>query len=500
MKTCKKFASVLLAMIMALALVTTALAEEMENTSTTRGTITIDNAVVGQTYTIYKILTLESYDATKGAYSYKAASEWEGFVESDGIKDAYLLTDDQGYVTWKEGASAGAFAKLAKAWADEHSDSITTKVSKKADSATVIFDGLELGYYLVDSSMGTLCSLDTTTPDVTIKEKNTAPTNEKTVKEDSNNTYGKVNDADFNDTIDFKSTVILPKGSDSVIFHDEMDKGLELIAGSIKVYTDADMKTELASDKYTVTTKSDITPPTDGCTFEIAFTQEYLNSLDASITLYIAYQAKLTTNAVVGDAGNENHSHLSYGDKTGTTQTETPDSETKTYTWSFTILKYGNNDIEKVLAGAKFVLLNSDKTMVAIFDGDQKFTEWENVPAAGEDGTITWPAGAVLTTPDNGKIELKGLDSGTYYLREIEAPNGYNKLADDEEVKIEPTTDTENNKMSLAAVTAEINNNSGSELPSTGGMGTTIFYVLGSILLFGATVLLITKKRMNSNK
>ena len=98
------------------------------------------------------------------------------------------------------------------------------------------------------------------------------------------------------------------------------------------------------------------------------------------------------------------------------------------------------------------------------------------------------------------KLNFKGLDSGTYYLREIEAPNGYNKLADDEEVKIEPTTDTENNKMSLAAVTAEINNNSGSELPSTGGMGTTIFYVLGSILLFGAAVLLITKKRMNGNK
>lgn len=496
MKTCKKFASVLLAMIMALAMVTTALAEEISNTSTTRGTITIDNAVVDQTYTIYKILTLESYDKTNGAYSYKAASEWEDFVGSKGIKDVYLVTDDQGYVTWQADASPEKFAKLAKAWADKNSDSITATAKETATDTTVTFANLELGYYLVDSSMGTLCSLDTTNPDVTIKEKNTAPTNEKTVKEDSDNTYGKVNDADFNDTIDFKSTVTLPKGSDSVIFHDKMDKGLELIAGSIKVYTDADMKTALDAENYTVTTKSDDSPLADGCTFEIAFKQEYLDSLNADTTLYIAYQAKLTTDAVVGDAGNVNHSHLSYGDKTGTTQTKTPDSETKTYTWGFTILKYGNSDKEKVLAGAKFVLLNSDKTKVAIFDENQKFTEWRDVPDAGEN----WPDGAVLTTPDSGNIELKGLDSGTYYLREIEAPNGYNKLADDKEVKIEPTTNTENNTMSLADVTAEINNNSGSELPSTGGMGTTIFYVLGSILLFGAAVLLITKKRMNSNK
>ena len=366
-------------MIMALALVTTALAEGIENTSTTQGKITISNAVEGQTYTIYKILTLESYDKTEGAYSYKAASEWKSFVESNEIKDVYLVTDEQGYVTWKAEADAEMFAKLAKAWADDSSHSITATAKETATGTTVTFDGLELGYYLVDSSMGTLCSLDTTNPDVTIQEKNTAPTNEKTVKEDSDNTYGKVNDADFNDTIDFKSTVTLPKGSDSVIFHDKMDKGLELIAGSIKVYTNAGMETELDSDKYTVTTKSDTTPLADGCTFEIAFKQEYLDSLDASTTLYIAYQAKLTTDAVVGDAGNENHSHLSYGDKTGTTQTETPDSETKTYTWGFTIRKYGNDDKEKVLAGAKFVLLNRDKTKVAIFDGEQKFTEWKNV-------------------------------------------------------------------------------------------------------------------------
>ena len=104
----------------------------------------------------------------------------------------------------------------------------------------------------------------------------------------------------------------------------------------------------------------------------------------------------------------------------------------------------------------------------------------------------------MLTTDAQGNIHVSGLDADTYYLREVQAPAGYNKLAGDIEFKIVPTTG-ENNTLTYTTVVAEINNQSGSELPSTGGMGTTLFYILGSVLVLGTVVLLITRKRMRAN-
>ena len=128
---------------------------------------------------------------------------------------------------------------------------------------------------------------------------------------------------------------------------------------------------------------------------------------------------------------------------------------------------------------------------------DGKLTGWVNVPQANEDGSITWPQNTTLTTNAQGKIVIAGLDADTYYLREIAAPAGYNKLSADQEVKIEPTASDDGKTLTLTDVTAEVNNQSGTELPSTGGMGTTLFYVIGGILVVGAGVLLITKKRMS---
>ena len=172
-------------------------------------------------------------------------------------------------------------------------------------------------------------------------------------------------------------------------------------------------------------------------------------------------------------------------------------SPTKTYTWDMEVLKYGNGDKTKLLKDAQFVILNSTKNKVAtVVNG--KVTGWVDVPAAGEDGVITWPANTVLTTDAQGNIHVSGLDADTYYLREVQAPAGYNKLAGDIEFKIVPTTG-ENNTLTYTTVVAEINNQSGSELPSTGGMGTTLFYILGSVLVLGTVVLLITRKRMRAN-
>ncbi len=488
MKYAKKLASLLLALVMIFTLSATAFAaQEGEKTG---GSITVDNVVKGQTYSVYQILYLESYNADANAYSYKANSAWESWLKT---QTSYVSIDAQGYVTWVEGASAADFAKAAQAYARKNSiDSDPKAVT--ADSTTVSFNNLKLGYYLVDSSLGTLCSLDTTNPDVTIKEKNGQPTNEKTVEEDSNGSYGSVNDADIGQTVNFKSEITLPKGSENVVFHDEMSSGLTLNANSIKVYTDANMTTELTSGNYTVTT----TGLTDSCTFEVSFDKTYLDGLPAETTVYAAYSATVNANAVVGGSGNTNTSKVSYGE-TGHTQT-TPDSTTTTYTWSFDVLKYANGNESQVLAGAKFVLLSKDKTKVAtIVNG--KLTGWVNVSDAG--GNITWPANTTLTTDTNGKIGIAGLDADTYYLHETAAPAGYNKLANDVEVKIEPTKNTASDgstTLSLTPVTAKVENKSGTELPSTGGMGTTIFYVIGGILVVVAGVLLITKKRMSAEK
>ena len=189
MSNTRKLVSLLLAVVLTLGLTALGYAEGET------GSITINDAVVGQTYTIYQILDLESYNASANAYAYKATTAWNNFINSDAIKGTYVQVDAQGYVTWKTGADAVAFAKAAQKYAKDNS--ITNQGSVTATTTTVSFTGLDLGYYLVDTTLGTLCSLDTTNPNVVMEEKNEVPTNVKTVEEDSDNKYGETNDADI---------------------------------------------------------------------------------------------------------------------------------------------------------------------------------------------------------------------------------------------------------------------------------------------------------------
>lgn len=477
MKNMKKLASILLALVMVFALTANAFAAAQEG-DMSGGSITINNAINGETYTIYQILYLESYNAETDAYAYKANTDWSEWLNSDAIKGVYVNIDAQGYVTWVEGADTAAFAKLAKAALANK----TKAGQAEAGSATVTFENLKLGYYLLDSTLGTLCSLDTTNPAVTIEEKNTAPTIDKEVEEDSSNEYGDKNDADIGQVVNFKTTVNAKKGARNYVVHDKMSAGLTFgSVSSVKVGENA-----LTSGVDYNVVSADLE---DGCDFHVVFTQAYLDTITADTAITIEYTATVNENAVIGGVGNPNETWLDYGDSQ-----HTEHDKTVTYTWNFDILKYGNGDENNVLEGAKFVLLNNDKTKVAtIVNG--KVTGWEDVPAEGAE----WPANTILTTDAHGKIEIEGLDADTYNLHETKAPDGYNKLNEDTVVVITTKTD-ENDEFVLTyeLVTAKINNQSGTELPSTGGMGTTIFYVAGSVLALAAIVLLIAKKRMGA--
>ena len=474
MKQIKKLASVCLALIMALALAVPAFA------AGETGSITINDAVVGQTYTVYQILDLESYNASSNAYAYKATTAWNTFINSDAIKGTYVEVDGQGYVTWKTGADAAAFAKAAQKYAKDNS--ITNQGSVTATTTTVSFTGLDLGYYLVDTTLGTLCSLDTTNPNATIEEKNEAPTNVKTVQEDSNNAWGETNDADIGQTVNFKSTITAQAGAENYVFHDTMSAGLTYTGVTGITLNGA----AVDASNYTVVAEG----LTDGCTFEVRFTQAFCDTLKANDQIVISYTATLNENAVIAGEGNPNTSKVSYGDSSNTKYT--PDSQTKTYTWDVDVFKYTmNGETETALAGAKFTLSkNADGSnpIALVSEGNNVY----RVAKTGETGTVT-----EITTDATGKFTIKGLDADTYYLTETAAPAGYNKLSGPVTIVIGANGVVNGTTEAPQGVDeVKVLNQSGTELPSTGGIGTTIFYVLGAVLVVGAGVVLVTKKRM----
>ena len=473
MSNTRKLVSLLLAVVLTLGLTALGYAEGET------GSITINDAVVGQTYTIYQILDLESYNASANAYAYKATTAWNNFINSDAIKGTYVQVDAQGYVTWKTGADAVAFAKAAQKYAKDNS--IDNQGSVTADATTVSFTGLDLGYYLVDTTLGTLCSLDTTNPNVVMEEKNEVPTNVKTVEEDSTGKYGEKNDADIGQTVNFKSTITAQAGAENYVFHDTMSAGLTYTGVTGITLNDATVD----ASNYTVVTEG----LADNCTFEVRFTQAFCDTLKANNQIVISYTATLNEKAVIAGEGNPNTSKVSYGDSSNTKYT--PDSRTKTYTWDVDVFKYTmNGETEKALADAKFTLSkNSDGSnpIALVSEGNNVY----RVAKTGETGTVT-----EITTDATGKFTIKGLDADTYYLTETAAPAGYNKLAGPVTIVIGENGVVNGTTEAPQGVDeVKVLNQSGTELPSTGGIGTTIFYVLGGVLAVGAVALLIAKRR-----
>lgn len=517
MKNITRVLALLLALILVLGLVVTGFADDSGTTGT--GKITIDNAVVGQTYTIYKILTLESYNAEPGkeAYSYKAASGWENFFKTGDGATYFDVTADgnadnveAGYVTWKsiageteveKQARVAEFAKKALAYAKNTSNSISaTRTQENVTEGTVTFDNLPLGYYLLDSSLGTLCSLDTTNSEVNIQEKNKAPTNTKQVQEDSkvsdaNGGWGDTNDADIGQTVNFKSTITAQPGAQNYVFEDTMSNGLTY-NNDAKIYTNEGMTTELHNEGNVAYTVNNT--PTGGPTFTITFTKDYLDGIKAETTLYVKYSAVLNENAVIGTNGNTNKSVLKYGDATNTKTT--PDSTTTTKTWEVKVFKFHQKDenTQVALTGATFTLNTTNQAGSEIKLINKSNNVYRVAKPTGENA-FEENAITEITTDTTGKFTIQGLDSDTYYLTEKEAPKGYNKLNKPIKITIDNEGNVklgENGETTVPNGEVKVENKTGAEMPSTGGIGTTVFYVVGGILAVGAAVLLVTKKRM----
>lgn len=495
-KAMKKLMAALLAVAMVCAMAIPAFAADgSTHSSSEDGRITIDNAVAGQTYKIYRILDLQ-YNDTAKSFRYVKNAKWGAFVEE---QTAYLAVDSTtGVVTWanSDNADNGTAIKALAVAAGRHvtdTPSLAADDSVKATSNTVIFDNLPLGWYLVVSDLTTdaICSIDTTAKEVTIKEKNGAPTVEKEV-EYASGSWGKGNDGNVGDTVNFQTTINVTDGDPTnYVLHDKMSNGLAFKEDSIVVKKNGERFTD-----YTVVT------PTDNCTFEIKFNE---NSLQANDKVVVTYSATINSNAVVGTVGNDNETWLKYGNKGETTH-----SNTKTYTWSFNIFKYftdSNNDMQ-YLANVEFVLYRKNNTAntteYAQFDSNNKLTGW----------TATESEAGKLKTNATSIVGVKGLDEGTYFLKETATPVGFNSLTSDVEVLITSSC----NNLTNATYTVQykmvndedfedtdeqekvvpIENNRGTTLPGTGGIGTTIFYVVGGGLMAAAAILLITKKRMEN--
>lgn len=457
------------------------------------GKITIKGAIEGYTYSIYKLANLESF-VEGGAYSYTVTDSgedigWDDFFAS---REEFAINED-GYLVLAEGkeiSDPAQFAKDALAWAK--ANGVAADASATAGTDPVAFENLGLGYYLVDSSVGVLCSLDTLDNDVEIDEKNLVPTVVKQVEEDSTGAYGATNDADFFQTVNFKATITVQPGTQGLKFYDAMSAGLTFDDASVEVYagTIADENLLTAGTEYTfagagVDDKGTAEDDSDdyAYTFALTFDQAYCDGLARGTEIIIVYAANVNENAVVAGNGNPNEALIIYGDNNWSEP-----SQTITYTFSFDLVK---TDIEnKLITGAEFKLYsdsNAQNEIALVKNADGTYRRANDGETAVD-----------IVVADLAAITIVGLDSDTYYLKETVAPEGYNLLKGVTAV----TIDAENNSATVEQGAyveggVQVINKSGSELPETGGTGTTIFVVVGSILVLVTGVLLVAKKRMS---
>ena len=475
MKTGKK--------ILALALVALMLTVAM-NFTAFAATINVDDAFEGETYSAYKILEYTSNTSVNPpAYSYYLANAaYQGALgtalKAAGFEFKKSSDGSQWFVSNSNQLTDGAaIAKKLYESIDTWKNAALASDSKVAGAdGKVQFDDLAQGYWFVTSSLGSLCTLQSYAAQKLVVEKNTTITDTKEVSD---------TEVQVGDTVTYTVTLTDGKGTNlegKVI--DTMSKGLTYNNDAVCV---ANGKTLVKDTDYSVT----VTNEADGKTVvEYLFTAKVMTELQEGEKIAITYTATVNADASL-DGTEKNIEYSRYSEQ---------ETNMKVIDVVLGKLKINKTDGTDALKGAKFELYRTDTTSFPTADHTAvpvRVLTDEELAAANitkEAGTIYYE---VAKDGTNYTIDMTNASSAvvysldkdsTYYLRETKAPDGYNLLEDEIEVKLNETT------------SIDVVNNSGSILPSTGGIGTTIFYIVGGALVLGAVVVLIARRRVRNNK
>ena len=491
MKHTKKLASLLLALVMVFALATTAFAAENTTISAPEGST--------RTYEVYQIFTGDLHEGVLSNIKWgKNGTGTEGtavdqttlaaLAAVNGKSNTEKLTEIQKYVK----LDSEKFGTVSNG----NPLTVPTGYYLIKDNGPVN-DGEAYSLYVVQVVGPTTISpkVGTTTSDKKVDDKNDSNTTEDAT------TWQDSADYDIGDAVPFKLSATIAQDYANythgykLTFHDKEGAGLSFNQDSVKVYVDG----TLITTGYEVVTEG----LADGCTFEVRFANlKDIASVKARSVISVEYTSTLNDQAVIGSTGNKNTSHVTYtnnpNDKQAGENGETPDDVVIVFTYKTIVNKVTKNP-------------NYDPTV----EGSEEY-----IPRKGAGFTLykknasgTYEAvGSELKGEDMTTFTWSGLDDGDYKLVETTTPSGYNTIPDIE-FTITATHDVTSDNptlislsggdkftgvISTGVVSANIENQSGAQLPSTGGIGTTIFYVLGSVLVIGAAVLLVTKKRMST--
>ena len=477
-KSMKKFTKLLgIVLIMALVM-------SMGITTAFAATIEVDGALKDETYSAYKLLEYTSDTAVDpAAYSYYLLdADYQGALGTALKAAGFEFTQSADKTQWfvnnaDELTDGAAIAKTLYESIDDWKDAaLATATETGSADGKVEFTDLPTGYWFVTSSLGSLCTLQSYDDEELVVEKNSMITDDKVVDENNAN-------AQVGDVLHYTITLTDGKGTNlEATLTDTLSKGLTYNADA-----KASINGAAAADITGVVTEN-----TDGSTKVVyTFDAATMTALEEGQKIVVTYTATVNTDASI-DGTVSNTEYTEYSEQ----QTNGNTVET-----DLTDLTVNKTDGTDALKGAQFKLYRTDEAL-ELEHVDvllRQLTDAE-LTAAG----VTKAADTVYYTVDPKGTNLidmaqkdgdnylyssavvYGLDKdSTYYLEETKAPEGYNKLAEEKEVNLGSTT------------SIDVVNNAGSVLPSTGGIGTTIFYVVGSIMVVAAGVLLITKKRMS---
>ena len=450
MKKMKKIVALLLATVMVMAMGISVFAAGTGSITITPPENVDTDATI--TYNVYKVFDA---DGNGTAISYK-------LVSGKTAAPAGFTVDEAGNVTYA--GTAGA-TELTQADIDAiaayvaNDDPVATVTS--TGGAAAVAENLPNGYYYITTTTGTVVTIDSTNPSAQVEDKNIVPGVDKTITGASSmDEDGKKALAQVGTVVDYKAEITVGKGQKGYVFKDTMGTGLTYVANSLTVAgmtADTDYTLEVSGQNITVTFKDDA-----------------IKGLAQDSKITVTYQATVTSDALTVNAA-KNTATISYGNNSEFTSEP---SETEVYNAKFTVTKKDGNN--QPLADAGFVIKNADNRYYKLDNG---VVTWvDTIDAADEHKSDAQGAVPAFT----------GLADGTYTLIEKTVPAGYNKAADSTFTIAKGDYTTTNLEQ-----TATVTNNSGEELPSTGGIGTTIFYIIGAILVIGAGVVLVTRRRMN---